>query len=90
MLNSEEYVFYVLGRVRCDYCEMAKELLEVEGHPFHYELLNNNKILLKLFKEAGYTTVPQVWYDRGHYFEHIGGYEQLKEFIYDNRNTEVL
>jgi len=44
-----------------------------------------SKWLLTLIKDAGMTTVPQIFNPKG---EHIGGYTELKELLNDSGTEE--
>ena len=62
---------------RCTYCTNAKRLLNQQGIPFaeHNVNLEENKYFLQ---DKGFKTVPQIY---NHRDEHIGGYDQLKEYM---------
>ena len=72
--------YVVITRTQCNFCDGAKALLD--GLGFGYRVYNilrpENKWLLTLIKQAGHTTVPQVYAPDGSY---IGGYTELKEHL---------
>ena len=70
--------YVVVGTDRCEFCTKAKHLLREEGVGFTAYSLSSqsSKWLLTLIKQAGMTTVPQIWDNNGDY---IGGYTELKE-----------
>ena len=77
----------VLGRTQCNFCDDAKAMLR--GRGFSYTSYNldspSSKWLLTLIKDAGMTTVPQIFNPTG---EHIGGYTELKELLNDSSTEE--
>jgi len=70
--------YTVVGTDNCKYCTKAKHLLREKRVGFTAYSLSSpsSKWLLTLMKEAGMTTVPQIWDNEGH---HVGGYTELKE-----------
>lgn len=73
-------MYVVLGTTKCEFCTKAKHLLQKEGVGFTSYSLDtaSSKWLLTLIKQAGMTTVPQIWDNKGN---HIGGYTELKEHL---------
>jgi len=73
-------MWIVLGRTQCNFCDAAKALLKGRGYTYtSYSLdSSSSRWLLTLVKEAGMTTVPQIFDPRGN---HIGGYTELKELL---------
>jgi len=71
-------MYVILGTDNCKFCTKAKHLLREKRVGFTAYSLSSpsSKWLLTLMKEAGMTTVPQIWDNEGH---HVGGYTQLKE-----------
>ena len=67
-----KYIIYT--QHACEFCNKAKDLLKEAGEHFEERLLNTPE-KLKRFKDAGHTTVPQI-------FLHIGGYNELEEFFF--------
>jgi len=70
--------YVVVGTDQCEFCTKAKHLLRERGVGFTAYSLSSqsSKWLLTLIKQAGMTTVPQIWDNNGDY---IGGYTELKE-----------
>ena len=77
----------VLGRTQCNFCDDAKALLRGRGLAYTSYTLNSpsSKWLLTLIKDAGMTTLPQIFNPTG---EHIGGYTELKELLNDSSTKE--
>ena len=75
-------MYVILGTDNCKFCTKAKHLLREKRVGFTAYSLSSpsSKWLLTLMKEAGMTTVPQIWDNEGH---HVGGYTQLKERLDD-------
>lgn len=73
-------MWIVLGRTQCNFCDAAKALLKGRGYTYtSYSLdSSSSRWLLTLIKEAGMTTVPQIFDPQGN---HIGGYTELKELL---------
>ena len=73
-------MWVVLGRTQCNFCDSAKELLKGRGYTYtSYSLdSSSSRWLLTLIKNAGMTTVPQIFNPQG---DHIGGYTELKELL---------
>ena len=71
-------MYVVLGTRQCEFCKKAKTLLQKEGIGFMSYSVDtvSSKWLLTLIKQAGMTTVPQIWDNEG---QHVGGYKELKE-----------
>ena len=67
-----KYIIYT--QHSCNFCNKAKDLLREEGVHFEERLIDT-PAKLKRFKDAGHTTVPQI-------FLHIGGYTELEEFMF--------
>ncbi len=67
-----KYIIYT--QHSCDFCDRAKDLLKEEGVHFEERLIDT-PAKLKRFRDAGHTTVPQI-------FLHIGGYDELEDFLY--------
>ena len=77
----------VLGRTQCNFCDDAKALLRGRGIGFVSYSLDSpsSRWLLTLIREAGMTTVPQIFNPQG---EHIGGYTELKELLNGSSTEE--
>jgi len=73
-------MWVIITRNQCNFCDTAKALLKGKGFSFvTYNVQEpSSKWLLTLIKQAGYTTVPQVFDPQGN---HIGGYTKLKEHL---------
>jgi glutaredoxin 3 len=76
-------MWVVIGRSQCNFCDTAKALLKAKGYSYvEYSLTDlSSRWLLHLVKQAGYTTVPQIFKPDG---THIGGYTELKEYLLDS------
>ena len=73
-------MWIVLGRTQCNFCDEAKVLLKGRGYTYTSYSLDSpsSRWLLTLIKEAGMTTVPQIFNPQG---DHVGGYTELKELL---------
>lgn len=71
-------MFTIISRSQCNFCDQAKAILGGVGLEYQEFNLQENPWLLTLFREAGQTTVPQVYGPSG---DLIGGYKELEEFI---------
>lgn len=71
-------MYVIVSRDNCQFCESAKDLMKIRGIAYvEYNVQSgSSKWILDLIKKAGYTTVPQIWDNKG---QHIGGYTELKE-----------
>ena len=73
----------VWGQSNCQYCDMAKRLLDAKGLAYEYKAItdiNSKKEFFEVTKGA--RSVPQIFVDG----KLIGGYEQLKALINDQTN----
>lgn len=70
-------MYTIISRSQCNFCDRAKEVLIQQGLPYKEFKVDDlsNKWLLTLIKQAGYTTVPQIFGMDG---KHIGGYTELE------------
>ena len=70
-------MYTIITRDQCNFCDAAKALLKGAGLPYtQYNVQSSSsKWVLTLIKQAGYTTVPQIFGPDGSY---IGGYTELK------------
>lgn len=68
----------VIGGAGCGYCVEAKRLLERKGKSFTYKDISEDGVRTQLVS-SGFRTIPQIWIDD----EHIGGYNELKEYLND-------
>lgn len=73
-------MWVVISRNQCNFCDTAKALLRGQGLPYtEYNVQSpSSKWVLTLIKQAGHTTVPQIFKPDG---SHLGGYTELKEFL---------
>jgi glutaredoxin 3 len=74
-------MYVIITRNQCNFCDDAKALMKGKGYQYtEYNVQSpSSKWLLTLIKQAGYTTVPQIFGPDG---SHIGGYTELKEKIF--------
>lgn len=58
-------MYRVLGHSQCAYCKQAIQLLATKGESFTYLDVRapENADALAELKDAGLTTVPQIYYD---------------------------
>jgi|TARA_R110000744_G_scaffold346973_1_gene452528 glutaredoxin len=75
----------ILTRSQCNFCDSAKALLKGMGESYTLYSVESpsSKWVLTMAKQAGYTTVPQIFKPDG---THIGGYRDLKEY-FDETST---
>lgn len=80
-------MYVVITRDQCNFCDQAKALLQGAGKPFTtYNVQSpSSKWLLTLIKQAGYTTVPQIFSPDG---KHIGGYTELRDLLVNEPKKE--
>ncbi len=73
-------MYVIITRNQCNFCDAAKALLEGANLPYtQYNVQEpSSKWVLTLIKQAGHTTVPQIFAPDG---THIGGYTELKESL---------
>lgn len=78
-------MYVILGAPNCKFCTKAKHLLREKRVGFTAYSLDDpsSKWLLTLIKEAGMTTVPQIWDSNGDY---IGGYTELLQHLERNKD----
>ena len=77
----------IYGKPACPFCDKAKALCEMRGLAYEYKTLGTDytrEELLETFPRA--RTVPQIIVGDNK----IGGYEQLAEYVDNQRNAEVL
>ena len=76
----------IITRSQCNFCDSAKALLKGRGEPYTLYSVDSpsSKWVLTLVKQAGYTTVPQIFKPDG---THVGGYRELKEY-FDETSTK--
>ena len=70
-------MYTIITRDQCNFCDAAKALLKGANLPYtEYNVqLASSRWVLTLIKQAGHTTVPQIFNGGGSY---IGGYTELK------------
>lgn len=78
-------MFEIYGTTNCTYCDMAKKLLTVHNKEYTFiDVAENEDITAAFFnKFPNVNKVPQIMFDgkdRG-YEVHIGGYEELREWL---------
>ena len=78
-------MFEIYGTLDCTYCDMAKKLLAVYEKEYAFiDVAENEDITAAFFnKFPNVNKVPQIMFDgkdRG-YSVHIGGYNELKEWL---------
>ena len=80
-------MYTIITRDQCNFCDQAKVLLQGAGKPFTtYNIQSpSSKWLLTLVKQAGYTTVPQIFSPDG---THIGGYKELQDLFTEASKKE--
>lgn len=73
-------MWVVITRNQCNFCDSAKAMLTHSHLPYvTYNVQEpSSKWVLTLIKQAGHTTVPQIFNPEG---KHIGGYTELKEYL---------
>ena len=76
----------IITRSQCNFCDSAKALLKGMGESYTLYSVESpsSKWVLTLVKQAGYTTVPQIFKPDG---THVGGYRELKEY-FDETSTK--
>ena len=81
-------MYVVISRSQCNFCDTAKALLSSRGLPYKEFKVDDpaHRWLLTLIRQAGYTTVPQIFSQAG---SHIGGYTELKEYLDDSGKEKV-
>lgn len=81
--------FVIYGKPNCQYCMMAKELLQMRGQPFNYLTLDEDYSLDHLVSmvvernEPAPRSFPQILVQKGEGsdFEYVGGFDQLRSFM---------
>ena len=73
-------MYIIITGDQCKFCTKAKHLLREKKVGFTAYSISSpsSKWLLTLMKEAGMTTVPQIWDSEGN---HIGGYTELVQHL---------
>lgn len=78
-------MYTVITRNQCNFCDAAKALLTGANLPYtEYNVQSDSsKWVLTLIKQAGHTTVPQIFDGTG---RHIGGHTELLQLLHPNDN----
>ena len=73
----------VYSKPACVYCEKAKALLTRLGYEYTEKVVTKDISLPELFEELGkqVRTIPQITMNG----KHIGGYNELTEYIMEQR-----
>ena len=81
-------MYTIITRDQCTFCDAAKALLKGAALPYtQYNVQSSSsKWVLTLIKQAGLTTVPQVFSSSG---EYIGGYTELKAYLLNKGKCEA-
>ena len=77
--------FVILGQPTCRYCDEAKKLLTLKDEAYSYLDVTKEPWVLTLLLKANLRSVPQVFAPDG---KHIGGYDDLKQFLDPKWSTE--
>lgn len=81
--------FVIYGKENCQYCTMAKQLLEMRGQDFKYLTLDEDYSLdhmqAVVVEKTGTPprTFPQILVqkDATEDFQHVGGFTELRDFM---------
>ena len=66
--------YRIVGKNNCIYCHRARSFLEIKGHTYKYEMIEEDITMEELLKIApNAKTFPQIW--KGD--SYIGGYTEL-------------
>ncbi len=70
----------VVTQPNCPFCVQVKELLKKEGIAYSEVDITHqdNYWVISLMKSSGYTTVPQVFNERG---RRVGGYMEVENYV---------
>lgn len=72
--------FKVYGKQNCQGCDQAKALLESKGLGYEYVDVMKTPSAQALFREKGFRSVPQIFYNE----QHIGGSNELSLFLHSS------
>jgi glutaredoxin 3 len=74
----------IYGKPNCQWCEAAKNLLDMKKIPYTYTDLIDmpSEHRIKIIEDSGMRTVPIIKVD-GHY---IGGFDQLDNMLRGEKN----
>ena len=67
----------LIGKPNCTYCEKAKDYCDKREIPYEYFDMSEHTEVKDLVVAMGAETVPQIFDG----FKHIGGYEELLEYL---------
>ena len=78
--------YIVFGKENCNYCTLAKALLDNNDIDYSYKDVtdeNEMKLLLDLAEVTGVVvkSVPQIFIAQDYQYTHIGGYKELSETL---------
>lgn len=78
--------YIVFGKESCNYCTLAKALLDNNDIDYSYKDVTNAedmKLLLDLAEMSGVVvkTVPQIFISKDYKYTHIGGHKELSETL---------
>lgn len=78
--------YIIFGKESCNYCTLAKALLDNNDIEYSYKDLvdeGNMKLLLDLAEMSGVVvkTVPQIFIADDYRYIYIGGYKELSETL---------
>lgn len=77
-------VFKIYGKPNCKYCELAKDLLDSRGKEYVYVDISEDDEAMDMMIARGFRSVPQIYYDDDFVGDHIGGYNDLVNFLNSN------
>lgn len=70
--------FKLYGKPNCQGCEQAKALLEARGLGYEYVDVMKTPSAQALFREKGFRSVPQCFYNS----QHLGNADDLSRFLH--------
>ena len=81
-------MYEIYGTQNCTFCHKAQQLLTQHDKPYTFiDVAEDEDITAAFFKRfPGVRTVPQIWIDD----EHIGGYDELMEWLFIPTNAPIL
>ena len=86
-------MFEIYGRNNCIWCERAKALLEVNGLPYIYLNIEEDKDALDIFKDyfPSAKTVPQILVevDKSSW-DVVGTFEDLRNYLKDGKQLKLF
>ena len=69
-------MFLIYTQPRCNYCLMAKRLLDEKGEAYMEIDITEDVDAKNKIRSLGFKTVPQIFYPDG---KHFGDYEHLEK-----------